>query len=48
MTVRDGNAEWRGDVGSGSGEITVGDGVFKGRTPSPRDSKAAREPIPSS
>jgi lipoyl-dependent peroxiredoxin len=30
MTVRDGNAEWHGDVRTGSGEITVGDGVFQG------------------
>ena len=30
MTVRDGSAEWHGDVRSGSGEITVGDGVFQG------------------
>jgi lipoyl-dependent peroxiredoxin len=30
MTVRDGSAEWRGDVRGGSGMITVGDGVFEG------------------
>jgi osmotically inducible protein OsmC len=30
MTVRDGDAEWRGDVLTGSGRITVGDGVFEG------------------
>jgi osmotically inducible protein OsmC len=30
MTVRDGNAAWSGDVRSGSGKITVGDGVFEG------------------
>src|ERR1700686_5131505 len=30
MTVRDGSAEWRGDVLTGSGEITVGDRVFEG------------------
>ena len=30
MTVRDGSAEWRGDVLTGSGKITVGDGVFEG------------------
>jgi osmotically inducible protein OsmC len=30
MTVRDGSAEWRGDVRTGSGKITVGDGVFEG------------------
>jgi osmotically inducible protein OsmC len=30
MTVRDGSAEWSGDVLSGSGKITVGEGVFEG------------------
>jgi osmotically inducible protein OsmC len=30
MTVRDGSAEWHGDVRAGSGAITVGDGVFEG------------------
>jgi osmotically inducible protein OsmC len=30
MTVRDGSAEWRGDVLTGSGKVTVGDGVFEG------------------
>lgn len=30
MTVRNGSAEWRGDLKSGSGTITVGDGVFRG------------------
>jgi osmotically inducible protein OsmC len=30
MTVRDGTAEWHGDVQTGSGKITVGDGVFEG------------------
>jgi lipoyl-dependent peroxiredoxin len=30
MTVRNGSAEWRGDLQSGSGTITVGDGVFQG------------------
>jgi lipoyl-dependent peroxiredoxin len=30
MTVRDGSAEWRGDVLTGSGKITVGDAVFEG------------------
>src|ERR1700692_2334528 len=30
MTARNGTAEWRGDVESGSGRITVGDGVFEG------------------
>src|ERR1700686_2837361 len=30
MTVRDGSADWRGDVLTGSGKITVGDGVFEG------------------
>jgi osmotically inducible protein OsmC len=30
MTVRNGSAEWRGDLESGSGTVTVGDGVFEG------------------
>jgi lipoyl-dependent peroxiredoxin len=30
MATRNGSAEWRGDLRSGSGELTVGDGVFKG------------------
>jgi osmotically inducible protein OsmC len=30
MAVRDASAEWRGDVPTGSGKITVGDGVFEG------------------
>jgi lipoyl-dependent peroxiredoxin len=30
MTVRSGTAEWHGDVESGSGTVTVGDGVFEG------------------
>jgi lipoyl-dependent peroxiredoxin len=30
MTARNGSAEWRGDLDSGSGRITVGDGVFEG------------------
>jgi osmotically inducible protein OsmC len=30
MTARNGTADWRGDVESGSGRITVGDGVFAG------------------
>jgi len=30
MTVRNGSAEWRGDLQSGSGTVTVGDGVFEG------------------
>ena len=30
MTVRDGSADWRGDVFTGSGKINVGDGVFGG------------------
>lgn len=30
MTARNGSAEWRGDIQSGSGTITVGDGVFEG------------------
>jgi osmotically inducible protein OsmC len=30
MTARNGSAEWRGDLQSGSGKVTVGDGVFEG------------------
>lgn len=30
MTARNGSAEWQGDVRSGSGTVTVGDGVFTG------------------
>jgi osmotically inducible protein OsmC len=30
MTARNGSAEWQGDLRSGSGTITVGDGVFQG------------------
>jgi osmotically inducible protein OsmC len=30
MTARNGSAEWRGSVETGSGTITVGDGVFEG------------------
>jgi osmotically inducible protein OsmC len=30
MTVRSGSAEWHGNVESGSGTVTVGDGVFEG------------------
>jgi len=30
MTARNGSAEWHGDLQSGSGTVTVGDGVFKG------------------
>jgi osmotically inducible protein OsmC len=30
MTVRDGSAEWHGDVQTGSGTITVGNAVFEG------------------
>jgi osmotically inducible protein OsmC len=30
MTARNGTAEWRGDVESGSGRVTVGNGVFDG------------------
>jgi lipoyl-dependent peroxiredoxin len=29
MTARNGSAEWHGNVGSGSGTITVGDGVLE-------------------
>ena len=30
MSTRNGSAEWHGDLQSGSGTITVGDGVFEG------------------
>jgi lipoyl-dependent peroxiredoxin len=30
MTARNGSAEWSGDLRSGSGVVTVGDGVFEG------------------
>jgi osmotically inducible protein OsmC len=30
MATRNGSAEWRGDLRGGSGELTVGDGVFSG------------------
>ena len=30
MTARNGSAEWHGSVESGSGTITVGNGVFEG------------------
>src|SRR3954469_7893786 len=30
MATRNGSAEWRGDLQGGSGELTVGDGVFEG------------------
>lgn len=30
MTVRNGSADWRGDVQTGSGKVTVGDGIFEG------------------
>jgi lipoyl-dependent peroxiredoxin len=30
MTVRSGTAEWHGNVDSGSGTVTVGDGIFEG------------------
>src|SRR5882757_3745867 len=30
MTTRNGSAEWNGTVESGSGTVTVGDGVFEG------------------
>jgi osmotically inducible protein OsmC len=31
MATRNGSAEWRGDLRGGSGELTVGDGVFQGQ-----------------
>ena len=30
MAVRNGSAEWRGDLQTGSGTVTVGDGLFDG------------------
>jgi osmotically inducible protein OsmC len=30
MTARNGSAEWRGDLKSGAGTLTVGDGIFTG------------------
>ena len=30
MAARNGSAEWHGDVQSGAGTVTVGDGVFEG------------------
>src|SRR6476660_3705102 len=30
MATRNGSAEWHGDLRGGGGELTVGDGVFKG------------------
>jgi osmotically inducible protein OsmC len=30
MATRNGSAEWRGDLKTGDGDLTVGDGVFKG------------------
>jgi osmotically inducible protein OsmC len=30
MATRNGSAEWKGDLPSGSGQLTVGDGVFSG------------------
>jgi osmotically inducible protein OsmC len=31
MAVRNGSAEWRGDLQSGSGTLAVGDGIFEGQ-----------------
>jgi lipoyl-dependent peroxiredoxin len=31
MATRNGSAEWKGDLQSGTGSLTVGDGVFEGR-----------------
>jgi osmotically inducible protein OsmC len=31
MAVRNGSAEWRGDLQSGAGTVSVGDGVFEGQ-----------------
>jgi osmotically inducible protein OsmC len=30
MATRNGSAEWRGDLQQGTGQLTVGDGVFQG------------------
>ena len=30
MTARNGSAEWNGNIESGTGSVTVGDGVFEG------------------
>ncbi len=30
MTARNGSSDWRGDIKSGSGTVTVGDGIFHG------------------
>jgi lipoyl-dependent peroxiredoxin len=30
MSARNGSAEWRGDLQSGTGTVTVGDGIFEG------------------
>ena len=30
MATRNGSAQWRGDLEGGEGDLTVGDGVFKG------------------
>jgi osmotically inducible protein OsmC len=31
MATRDGSAEWNGDLKTGSGAVTVGEGVFEGK-----------------
>jgi osmotically inducible protein OsmC len=31
MATRNGSAEWKGDLESGNGNLTVGDGVFEGQ-----------------
>ena len=31
MATRNGNAEWKGDLKNGSGDLTVGNGVFSGQ-----------------
>src|SRR4028119_2474106 len=31
MATRNGNAEWKGDLKGGSGDLTVGNGVFSGQ-----------------
>jgi hypothetical protein len=36
MTARNGSAVWRGNIQSGSGTVTVGNGVFEGAYVPPR------------
>ena len=45
MATRNGSAEWRGDLRNGEGDLTVGDGVFKGAYSFASRSKKVRAPI---